>query len=32
MDVAWLDEDKAITCSTDNTVKIWDVKTGKETQ
>lgn len=30
MDVVWIDESMIMTCSTDNTVKLWNVEDGTE--
>ena len=28
MDVFWIDDEQILTCSTDNTLKIWNIKEG----
>lgn len=30
MDALWLNESTVMTCSTDNTIKTWNIKDGKE--
>ena len=32
IDAVWLDNDNILTCSTDNTLKCWNIIDGKETK